>query len=353
MHTTLVAQIFSRLVVPLAVLMATAGCGVQDTAGQQPSNTVSAASRSPASSATATKSPGTTSATPSSNHRSPPPSPSPEKPRSAAAGTALAALTGLTVKGRAPITGYDRDRFGSAWLDADHNGCDTRDDILARDLNHLTYERGTHHCVVATGDLADPYTATTIDFVKGDGTLVDIDHVVALGNAWVTGAFGWDIHKRAALSNDSMNLLSVDASANRQKGDGDAATWLPANKRFRCSYVARQIGVKAKYDLWVKPPEKHAMSQVLAGCPNQPATPDSGAPTRVTNNITDPGVPGTGSVRHTPPPSSQAGGYSGGTDPRFDYCYQAQDKGCGPYYKGKDPEYSWYTDADGDGVVCE
>ena len=258
------------------------------------------------------------------------------------------------MKGRAPMTGYDRNRFGPAWLDADHNGCDTRNDVLARDLSHLTYKPGTYNCVVTTGDLADPYTAVTIHFVKGDGYLVDIDHVVALGNAWVTGAFRWDIRKRAALANDPMNLLAVDASANRQKGDGDAATWLPANKRFRCAYVARQIGVKAKYDLWVTPPEKQAMSRVLAACPNQPVGSDSGAATRVTNNITDPGPAGsTSSSGHTTGPSHGRRGSSGGTDPRFDYCYQAQDKGYGPYYKGKDPEYYWYTDADGDGAVCE
>lgn len=249
------------------------------------------------------------------------------------------------------MTGYDRERFGPAWLDADHNGCDTRNDILARDLTHVSYEPGTHDCVVATGDLADPYTAATIHFVKGDGDLVDIDHVVALGNAWVTGAFRWDIHKRAALANDPMNLLPVDAGANRQKGDGDAATWLPANKPYRCAYVARQIGVKAKYQLWVTPPEKQAMRRVLAGCPNQPVAPNPGAPTRVTNNITDPGAPSTtGAIKHTTGGRNRS---SDGTDPRFDYCYQAQDHGYGPYYTGKDPEYAWYTDADHDGIVCE
>ena len=192
----------------------------------------------------------------------------------------MAALERLPVKGRAPMTGYDRDRFGPAWLDADRNGCDTRSDVLAAHLTHVVLEPGTHDCVVTSGDLADPYTGSTIHFVRGDGTLVDIDHVVALGNAWATGAFREPIRQRAALANDPLNLLPVDASANRQKGDGDAATWLPANKAYRCRYVARQVAVKTKYDLWVTPPERAAIERVLepapgSGCRRTPAHPCS------------------------------------------------------------------------------
>ncbi|GAA2654968.1 hypothetical protein [Streptomyces vastus] len=43
-----------------------------------------------------------------------------------AGGAALAAVDSLAVKGRAPRTGYDRDRFGSPWADTDSNGCGTR-----------------------------------------------------------------------------------------------------------------------------------------------------------------------------------------------------------------------------------
>lgn len=209
--------------------------------------------------------------------------------------TSVAALlASLPVKGRAPMTGYDRVRFGQAWLDADRNGCDTRNDMLGEYLTETVYKPGTRDCVVVSGTLDDPYTGSSIDFVLGDGTLVDVDHVVALGNAWATGAFQWDIKKRAALANDPLNLLPVDASANRQKGDGDAATWLPPNKVFRCAYVARQVSVKAKYDLWVTPAEHSAIERVLATCPGQPPAPDSGAPVRVDQNITDPGPPGAG-----------------------------------------------------------
>ena len=153
------------------------------------------------------------------------------------------------MRGRAAKTGYDRAQYGQAWLDTDRNGCDTRNDTLRRDLSQTVVRAGTNGCLVESGVLHDPYTARDLQFTRGPGDVVDIDHVVALENSWVTGASLWDIRKRAALANDPMNLLAVDASANRQKGAGDAATWLPSNKRYRCAYVARQLGVKAKYGL--------------------------------------------------------------------------------------------------------
>jgi hypothetical protein len=208
-------------------------------------------------------------------------------PRRTASQTAFTAVATLRVKGRAPMTGYDRDQFGQAWLDTNRNGCDTRNDILTRDLTART----TRNCVVESGTLDDPYTGTRIGFVRGNGDLVDIDHVVALGNAWATGAAGWDIRKRAALANDPMNLLAVDAGANRQKGDGDAATWLPSSKRYRCAYVARQVAVKAKYGLWATGPERQAMARVLSGCPGQGLPPDSGAPVRSPVGRTSPPGP--------------------------------------------------------------
>lgn len=197
------------------------------------------------------------------------------------------------------MTGYARERFGPAWLDADRNGCDTRNDVLRRHLSDQVIDPATRGCVVLTGRLVDPYTATTIDFVRGDGFLVDVDHVVAMGNAWATGAARWGVRKRAAFANDPLNLLPVDASANRQKGDGDAATWLPSNRAFRCAYVARQVSVKAKYGLWVTPAERSAMEHVLDACPRRRPVPDSGAPVRVDHDITDPGPPASWSGRVT------------------------------------------------------
>ena len=186
-------------------------------------------------------------------------------------GLATAVLETLAVKGRAPKTGYSRDQFGQAWSDVDRNGCDTRNDILKRDLTQITYKPGTRVCVVASGILVDRYSGEVINFVRGNVSSmeVQIDHVVALSNAWQTGAFKLTADQRKALANDPLNLFAVQGRLNSQKGDGDAATWLPPLKSFRCTYVAQQIAVKAKYSLWVVPPEKAAMVAILAKCPAQ------------------------------------------------------------------------------------
>ncbi len=182
--------------------------------------------------------------------------------------TALAVLETLPVKGRAPRTGYDRSSFGQAWLDADANGCDTRNDVLRRDLADTTLEDGSL-CLVAAGTLAEPYTGRTVEFRRGAATsgAVQIDHVVALGNAWQTGARQLTDVQRQSLANDPLNLLAVDGPANKEKSDADAASWLPPSKSFRCQYVARQVSVKAAYRLWVTPAEKAAMARVLGPCP--------------------------------------------------------------------------------------
>jgi hypothetical protein len=187
-------------------------------------------------------------------------------------GRALAALATLAVKGRAPKSGYDRDRFGQAWVDVDRNGCDTRNDILRRDLTSFVLKAGTHGCLVLSGTLHDPYTGATIPFVRGQrtSTAVQIDHVVALSDAWQKGAQGWDAAKRERFANDPLNLLAVDGPSNSRKGDGDAATWLPPAKGYRCRYVARQVAVKAAYGVWVTRAEKAAITRILASCPGQP-----------------------------------------------------------------------------------
>ena len=173
----------------------------------------------------------------------------------------------LAVKGRAAKTGYDRSSF-SHWRDPDRNGCDARNDTLRRDLTNLVIKSDSNGCKVLGGVLADPYSGKNIDFVFG-ASLVDIDHVVALSNAWQTGAFQFTNEIRLQFANDPLNLLAVSASLNRQKGDGDAATWLPPTKSYRCQYVARQIAVKKKYGLWLTKPEKVAMSTLLAKCPKE------------------------------------------------------------------------------------
>lgn len=179
---------------------------------------------------------------------------------------ALTVLDTLPIKGRAPKTGYSRQQFGDGWSSI--GGCDTRNIILHRDLKNVTVSEG---CKIASGALDDPYTGKTIQFLRGEQTSDDIqiDHVVALSNAWQTGAQQLTMVERVAMANDPLELLAVDGPTNQAKGDGDAATWLPPNKPFRCQYVARQIAVKSKYRLWVTQAERDAMRRVLGDCPTQ------------------------------------------------------------------------------------
>lgn len=254
------------------------------------------------------------------------------------ASEALRILNTLPVKGRAPKTGYSRAQFGDAWSDIDHNGCDTRNDILNRDLTAKQH-KNSRGCVVISGILNDPYTGKVINFMRGKDTSeqVQIDHVVALSDAWQSGAQEISAQERLQLANDPENLLAVDGPANQQKSDSDAATWLPANASFRCSYVARQIRVKAKYHLWVKPAEKEAMINVLTPCagaaeaPAPKPVPDAPAP-----------VPQADSPQEQNPAPALA----------FQTCADARAAGYRNMHRGT-PGYSEHLDRDGDGIACE
>lgn len=193
-----------------------------------------------------------------------------------ARGDVAAALAALPVKGRAAKSGYTRAKFGQAWSDdvsvqGGHNGCDTRNDVLRRELRNFVLKPGSSGCVVLSGSVTDPYSGSAIAFQRGQATssLVQIDHIVALGNSWQTGAQQLSSERRRDLANDPLNLWAVSGAANQQKGAGDAATWLPANKSIRCMYVSRQVAVKASYGLWVTAPERDAIKQVLERCPDQ------------------------------------------------------------------------------------
>ena len=170
------------------------------------------------------------------------------------------------------VPDYDRQAFGQRWADTDHNGCDTRNDILARDLARPTFKPGTRDCVVLTGTLAEPYTGTTIQFQRGDksSALVQIDHVVALADAWRSGAWQWDAQRRQEFANDPENLLAVDGAANEDKSASSADQWLPPNAAFRCDYVKRQIAVKYAYGLSVTQAEQDTMATQLTTCSNDP-----------------------------------------------------------------------------------
>ncbi|SDB86226.1 Excalibur calcium-binding domain-containing protein [Sanguibacter gelidistatuariae] len=283
--------------------------------------------------------------------------------------TALATALLLTVKGRAPKTGYDRANFGARWADTDRNGCDTRNDILTRDLTAVTYKPGTKDCVVLTGTFADPYSGTTIGFERGEKTssAVQIDHVIALSDAWQKGAQQWDAATREKFANDPLNLLAADGPLNSQKGDGDTATWLPPNKAFRCVYVARQVGVKYTYGLWVTEAEQNAMVAVLSTCPAEPLPAGSTVPEAPVV------VPEPAPVVTTPPPAPApkpapvvpappvpappveappAPAPEAPSDVYYKNCTAARDAGAAPVYRG-DPGYGKHLDRDNDGIGCE
>lgn len=289
------------------------------------------------------------------------------------AATAVEVLATLPIKGRAPKTGYSREEFGQAWADVDKNGCDTRNDILDRDLAATTFKPGSRECVVLTGSLADPYTATTINFLRGSATssAVQIDHVVALNDAWQKGAQQLTVEQRTALANDPLNLLAVDGPSNQQKGASDAATWLPANKSFRCEYVARQISVKATYALWITQGEHDAMAKVLADCantlaPTNQAPPATAAaapvapapvPAPAAPVAPAPAAPAPAPVVPAPAPVALAPAPVAPAVPApvvgtYPNCTAVRAAGAAPIYAGQ-PGFQPKLDGDGDGVACE
>lgn len=188
-----------------------------------------------------------------------------------ASGAAAEVLATLPVKGRAPRTGYAREEFGEAWADIDGDGCDQRNQVLARDLVDERFVRGSD-CLVSSGQLVDPYSGEVIAFRRGVGTSseVQIDHVVSLSNAWQTGAQQLGRREREQLAGDPLNLVATAGAVNQSKRDGDAATWLPPATGYRCAFVARQVAVKARYRLWVTAAERDAILRVLGSCPGQP-----------------------------------------------------------------------------------
>ena len=181
----------------------------------------------------------------------------------------LQQLSRLEVVDNQDAPPYVRSEFGEGWADLDGDGCSTRNEILARDLHDVTYRKGTGDCVVQSGILQDPYTGETIRFERGADTssLVQIDHVVALGNAWYAGAWEWDAAKRLEFANDPLNLLAVDGNANFEKGAHTADQWSPSNKDSHCEFAARQVAVKSRWGLSVTQAESETLTGILETCP--------------------------------------------------------------------------------------
>ena len=173
---------------------------------------------------------------------------------------AINALETLEIKGRAPKTGYKRTEFYDSWPIID--GCSLRQRIIKREVGDSAK---LNDCDVVAGTFVEAYTGETrtyttkAEFSKN----IQIDHIVALSDAWQKGAQNLTKEKRYELATDPLNLLAADGPSNQQKSDGDAATWLPKNKAFRCQYVARQVSVKKKYTLWVTQAEHDAIAHIL------------------------------------------------------------------------------------------
>ena len=185
----------------------------------------------------------------------------------------LAGVTVVPVR----VRGYDyrRAAFGEAWDDDNdapggHNGCDTRNDILNRDLVDKTYV-SIKRCpdAVATGILRDPYTNATIAFTRGNqvGAAVQIDHIVPLALAWDMGARDWSDAMRIRFANDPANLLAVAGQANQDKGDQEPATWMPPNHAFWCQYAMQFIAVARGYGLAVDQASAQELREAAATCP--------------------------------------------------------------------------------------
>lgn len=253
--------------------------------------------------------------------------PDPGRTTAATGPLAIEVLDTVRVKGRAPKTGYSRDEFGQRWLDVDRNGCDTRNDILAEQLTDVVH---SGPCKVMSGILDDPFTGQLIEFERGQGTSdrVQIDHVVALSDAWQKGAQSLTAEQRSWFANDPLNLLAVDGPSNSAKGDSDAASWLPRNKGFRCEYVARQVAVKATYDLWMTQAEHDAIAKVLSSCPGER-------------------VPVSELVTPTP-----NGPQNIASEVYYKNCAAVRAAGAAPLHRGE-PGYSLHLDGNADGVACE
>jgi hypothetical protein len=265
--------------------------------------------------------------------------------------TASVLLQGLPVAADEPIAGYSREQF-KHWVDADHNGCNTRQEVL-RAESQLRPRPSCRR--TSLGLWTSPYDGRR--FVRSAG--MDIDHMVPLAEAWRSGARLWDAQTREAFANDlayGPSLIAVTASVNRAKGDKDPAAWMPPRLAWRCTYLTQWVAIKTRWKLSVNTAEKQAISLRLRACPARAQTIVK-PPLAAVTVIGDPACIGPDGAPCPDPttgePTTDPQPPAGSDDPRFGTCAEANAAGYGPYTRGVDPEYEWYTDHDGDGVVCE
>lgn len=232
-------------------------------------------------------------------------------------------------------SGYDRSKF-THWVDADGDGCDARDEVLIAEAMSKPQVRAG--CELNGGSWRSRYDGVTTSTPSG----FDVDHMVPLNEAWQSGAWRWSPGTRKAFANDlgyKASLIAVSASSNRSKGDREPQDWMPERAGYACTYVKQWVAVKWRWKLTVNAAERRYLAAELKSC-GWPRVPKPSQPTISTGSGSGGGGDG-------------GGGGGGGTDPRYPYCYDVVAAGLGPYYRGVDPEYDWYTDSDNDGVVCE
>lgn len=305
-------------------------------------------------------------------------------------GTAVGLLATLAVADGGDVPGFSGDLF--AWnSDTDGNSCDTRDDVLRRDLTSVVLQAGTDGCVVLRGTLTSPYSGQQVDMDHESGT-VEIDHLVPLEDAWRHGASGWSPEMRATFANDPLNLVTVLADDVSLKAGAGAAEWLPTDDGYRCEYVARQVAVKKKYELTVSADEADAMGTVLRACDGLPEfTADTAWPAPGQGDIaaTEPEVTQAPAPVTQAPPTTQPAPVETTTAPQeakkapaetkkapaapkqepapekstkapasdegsvyYKNCTEARAAGAAPIHRGE-PGYASKLDRDDDGVACE
>lgn len=242
-------------------------------------------------------------------------------------------LSALKVSAESLGGSYSRDAF-QHWVDADGDGCDTRDEVLQQESKVKV------SCNLLGGSWISAY-----DGVKTTNpSSFDIDHFIPLKEAWESGAARWNEGTRRSFANDldyPLSLIAVTASSNRSKSDRDPAGWLPTLKTFSCQYIGTWVAVKYRWSLTIDATERRVVAASLSACGTKAKVPIP--------KMANIGLSSTPNVSASPAPTAP-----GSIHPRFASCAEAKRNGfSGPYTKGKNPEYEWYQDRDGDGVVCE
>ena len=255
--------------------------------------------------------------------------------------TATSSLLKKLVVSSEHLSGYQRSYF-RLWVDNDSDGCDTREEVLLSEA--ISKPRAGSHCSLLGGRWKSTYD----NLVVSNSKSLDIDHMVPLSEAWQSGAFRWDAKTREAFANDlgfSRSLIAVSARTNRAKGDKDPYLWMPPNRSYWCQYINDWIAIKYRWGLTIDSNEKRDLNQKVSSCGKKGRTI---LPALATRHFTT-----SNSSSSTTHSNSSTESHGSGLDPRFTSCAKAKSAGYGPYYRGRDTEYSWYRDGDADGIACE